>query len=81
VEPAEGYTISAFAVAGRMSCQRRVMPFKVLIWPLFMFVTTVSSQQRSLSQADGPGIYNKPLSATPEDLLNDPSGRAHLLVR
>ncbi|DBB11708.1 TPA: hypothetical protein ACH3X3_005878 [Trebouxia sp. C0006] len=64
-----------------MSCQRRVMPFKVLIWPLFMFVTTVSSQQRSLSQADGPGIYNKPLSATPEDLLNDPSGRAHLLAK
>jgi hypothetical protein len=40
-----------------------------------------ASSDRSLAQADGPGIVNKPLSATPADLVNDPSGRAHLLVR
>jgi hypothetical protein len=39
------------------------------------------SSSRSLAQADGPGITNKPLSSTPADLLGDPSGRAHLLAR
>ena len=41
---------------------------------------TISGKARSLNQADGPGIINKPLSSTPADLVNDPSGRAHLLV-
>lgn len=47
----------------------------------FASVSAASTSGRSLSQADGPGIINKPLSSTPADLVNDPSGRAHLLAR
>ena len=38
--------------------------------------------ERSLLQADGPGILGTSiLSAVPADTINDPGGRAHLLVR
>lgn len=38
--------------------------------------------ERNLQQAQTPGFDNleRPLSATPDDLLWDPAGRAHLLV-
>lgn len=40
----------------------------------------LGTANRRLQQANGPGIVGRPVSATSADLVNDPTGRAHLLV-
>ncbi|KAL0048178.1 hypothetical protein WJX82_009358 [Trebouxia sp. C0006] len=37
-------------------------------------------REQRLQQANGPGIVGRPVSATSADLVNDPTGRAHLLA-
>lgn len=46
---------------------------------LLISVSLVAADRR-LQQANGPDIIGRPVSATSADLVNDPTGRAHLLV-
>ncbi len=54
------------------------------MWYLYILLmslgTCLNAADRRLQQADGPGIVDRPVSATSSDLVNDPTGRAHLLV-
>ncbi len=62
-------------------CQRRMRFWPGLFAIVWLTACLPSYAERQMLQADGPGIFGTALSAVPSETKNDPSGRAHLLVR
>ena len=79
---ATGQTMTVYlgrSASTTRNMKRWVVP-TLLALLLTLSVEATDHTTRKLTQSDGPGFYGKPLSATPDDLIGDPSGRAHLLV-